>query len=83
VQPYIQKSCSVCTDFSAELADISVGGLGLNGWSLVIIRSETGEKFFKDTVKAKRLELKSIRKRNRSIDLLVNLSQKQRMNATF
>jgi coenzyme F420 hydrogenase subunit beta len=78
VQPYIRKSCSTCTDFSAELADISVGGLGLNGWSLVIIRNKTGEKLFTDAVKAKLLEAKPIKEEKHAYNLLVILSKKQR-----
>jgi CBS domain-containing protein len=37
----------VCTDFTAELADISVGGAyPLEGWSTVIVRTKAGEDFF-------------------------------------
>jgi len=77
-QPYIRNSCSLCTDFSAELADISVGGLGLKGWSLVITRNETGEQIFADAVKAKLLKEKTIEKEKPTCNLLVTLSRKQR-----
>jgi len=79
IQQYTRTSCHTCKDFSAELADISVGGLGLNGWSLVIIRTKTTEKLFTDTVKAGLLEVKSIKEEKRSLDLLIKLSKKQRM----
>jgi coenzyme F420 hydrogenase subunit beta len=79
VQPYLRKSCSTCTDFSAELADISVGGLGLNGWSLVIIRTEIGEKLFTDAVKAELLEVRPVKEEKRSFDLLINLSKRRRI----
>jgi coenzyme F420 hydrogenase subunit beta len=40
-------SCRKCTDFTNELADISVGGAyPLKDWSTVIIRSKAGEEFF-------------------------------------
>jgi coenzyme F420 hydrogenase subunit beta len=79
VQQYARTNCSTCKDFSAELADISVGGLGLNGWSLVVIRTETAKKLFTDAAKTGLLEVKSIKEKKRSLDLLINLSKKQRM----
>ncbi|MGC9346440.1 MAG: Coenzyme F420 hydrogenase/dehydrogenase, beta subunit C-terminal domain, partial [Candidatus Bathyarchaeales archaeon] len=79
VQRHIRTSCQTCKDFSAELADISVGGLGLNGWSLVIIRTKTAEKLFTDTVKAGLLQVKPIKKEKHSLDLLIKISKKQRM----
>jgi len=79
VQQYVRTNCSMCKDFSAELADISVGGLGLNGWSLVVIRTETAKKLFTDAVKTRSLEVKSIKEEKRSLDLLINLSKKQRL----
>jgi coenzyme F420 hydrogenase subunit beta len=43
----ILPSCRKCTDFTAELADISIGGaFPLNDWSTVIIRTKAGEDFF-------------------------------------
>jgi len=40
-------SCRACTDFTSELADISVGGAyPLEDWSFVIIRTKAGEDFF-------------------------------------
>jgi len=78
VQQYVRESCLTCADFSAELADVSVGGLGLNGWSLVITRTETAEKLFTAAVDAELLEVKPIEKEKRSLDLLIKLSRKQR-----
>jgi coenzyme F420 hydrogenase subunit beta len=47
VEEHILPSCSVCTDFTSELADISVGSAyPLEGWSAVILRTKVGEDFF-------------------------------------
>lgn len=78
VRRYIQASCLTCADFSAELADVSVGGLGLNGWSLVITRTETAEKLFTAAVNAELLEVNPIEKEKRSLELLINHSRRQR-----
>lgn len=53
VKPHILTSCETCTDFSSELADISVGGAyPLKEWSTVIIRTKAGEDFFYSAVEA-------------------------------
>jgi coenzyme F420-reducing hydrogenase beta subunit len=41
-----QESCGGSGDFSFELADISAGGLGLDGWALTVVRTEKGEELF-------------------------------------
>ncbi len=47
VMDHILPSCRKCTDFSSELADISVGSAyPLTDWSTVIIRTKAGEDFF-------------------------------------
>ena len=58
IKPYVRTSCSVCEDFSSELADVSVGGLGLDGWTFTIIRTEKGEELFTDAEKTGFLESK-------------------------
>ena len=51
IEEHIMPSCGVCTDFTDELADISVGGAyPLEGWSTVIIRTKIGEDFFNTAV---------------------------------
>ena len=48
IEEHMLPSCGVCTDFTDELADISVGGAyPLEGWSTVILRTKAGEDFFK------------------------------------
>ena len=51
IKDHILPSCRTCTDFTAELADISVGSAyPLSDWSTVIIRTKAGEDFFFDAV---------------------------------
>lgn len=79
IKEYACGFCSACPDFSAELADISVGGLGLEGWSLTIVRTEIGNEIFrraesKGAIKMRPLEDKKI------IDLLIRMSRRKREN---
>jgi coenzyme F420 hydrogenase subunit beta len=51
IKDHILPSCRTCTDFTSELADISVGGAyPLKEWSTVIIRTKPGEDFFYNAV---------------------------------
>ena len=75
---YTRKSCFPCTDFSAELADISTGGLGLSGWTLTIIRTEKGEEIFEEAEEAGLLKTKPAEEEKRALDLLIKLSRKKR-----
>ncbi|MCP4672066.1 MAG: coenzyme F420 hydrogenase, partial [Desulfobacula sp.] len=54
-----RKACSFCMDYSAELADISFGGIGANeGWTTVITRTPLGRAILADA-KGKTLEISS------------------------
>jgi coenzyme F420 hydrogenase subunit beta len=81
VKQYARKSCSVCEDFSSELADISVGGLGLDGWTFTIIRTEKGEELFSNAEKAGFLSTKTLEEGAFSYGLLLKLSKKKRETA--
>ncbi|MGC8939988.1 MAG: Coenzyme F420 hydrogenase/dehydrogenase, beta subunit C-terminal domain [Candidatus Bathyarchaeia archaeon] len=52
IKRYARQNCNSCEDFSSELADISAGGLGLENWSFIIIRTEKGEELFYKAEKA-------------------------------
>ena len=45
-QEHARPECHHCADFSAELADISCGGVGAMDWTIVVLRSEKGEELF-------------------------------------
>ncbi|NVM45810.1 MAG: Coenzyme F420 hydrogenase/dehydrogenase, beta subunit C-terminal domain [Candidatus Lokiarchaeota archaeon] len=54
---YTWNSCQYCKDFTAELADISVGSVGAinNEWNSVLLRTDTGVKIFNDAIKTNKL----------------------------
>jgi len=78
VKQYTRKSCSVCKDFSSELADISVGGLGLDGWTFTILRTEKGEELFSAAEKAGYVTTKPLEEGSFAMSLLTKLSKKKR-----
>ena len=78
VKQFVRTSCSACDDFSSELADISVGGLGLDGWTFTIIRTEKGEDLFSNTEKAGLLVTKPLEEGSFALSLLNKLTKKKR-----
>jgi len=78
IRQYAQKSCSVCDDFSSELADISVGGLELDGWTFAIIRTEKGEALFSSAEKAGFLKTKIVDTKIKALNLLIKFSKRKR-----
>jgi coenzyme F420 hydrogenase subunit beta len=75
---YSRNSCRFCDDFSSELADISLGGLGLEGWTFVILRTNGGQQVFEAAEKAGALKTRPVEKNEPALNLLVKLSGKKR-----
>lgn len=74
--------CKLCSDFSAELADISVGGVGSpEGYSTVIVRTEVGEKAFKQGLRSGAYEAKDLEDADPGLDLVEKLSTQKKENA--
>lgn len=82
VKQHVRKSCGFCDDFSSELADISLGGLGLDGWTFAIIRTKGGEELFDAAEKAGVLQTRPVEKGEFALNLLVKLSAKKRKSAS-
>jgi len=78
---YASNCVSACPDFSAELADISAGGLGLSGWTFTILRTERGESIFEEAESKGLIETKSLEPDSKALSLLVRLSRKKRREA--
>jgi len=58
---HVMRRCRTCFDYSAELADISIGGARpLEGWSTVILRTGRGESIFQEAVEEGVIESLSI-----------------------
>ncbi len=82
VKQYVRKSCGFCGDFSSEMADISLGGLGLDCWTFVIVRIKEGEEIFDAAEKAGVLETRPVEKDELAFNLLQKLSAKKRKSSS-
>ncbi len=76
---FTREGCKSCPDFSAEHADISLGGLGqTEGWTLTIVRTDRGEEIVDAMVSEGRLEARDGDADPQTMELLRKLAVKQR-----
>jgi coenzyme F420 hydrogenase subunit beta len=76
---YTRNGCKLCTDFAAQHADISVGGIGkFNDYTLTIIRTQRGQELLDAMIRAGTIETKSIDEDPDVINLLEKLSRVSR-----
>jgi len=78
IKQYARKNCQFCSDFSSELADISVGSLGLNSWTFTIIRTEKGEALFSKAEASNIFNTRSADEEPNVLALLNKLSKKKK-----
>jgi len=72
----VEKGCSLCSDFTAECADVSVGSVGSNeGYSTVIVRSQVGQRLLEN------LELKMGVVRKEDVVKLASLKKKRALSS--
>ncbi|MEM2888411.1 MAG: Coenzyme F420 hydrogenase/dehydrogenase, beta subunit C-terminal domain [Candidatus Bathyarchaeia archaeon] len=77
---HVRNCIAQCSDFSSELADMSVGGLGLESWTLTVLRTEKAEELFWKANSNKVIRTRPIED-EKALDLLVKLSRRKRVRA--
>ena len=77
-RPFANEWCHHCPDFAAEHADLSCGGLGMEGWTMVLVRSERGEAYLEAAVGAGALELRAADEEPDALAVMDRLARKQR-----
>jgi coenzyme F420 hydrogenase subunit beta len=78
---FARRSCSWCSDFSAELADISAGGLGLSRWTFLVVRTERGVQVVDGAVEAGIIKIRKVAEEPAAQALLVKLSRRKWQNS--
>jgi coenzyme F420 hydrogenase subunit beta len=81
LKAYAKPQCNYCNDFSAELADVSLGGVGLNGWTLSIVRTDRGKQLFEAALSMHALEVRPVNDFKQALDLLIRISISKRNKA--
>ena len=75
---YARPACLYCMDYSADNADIALGGIGMDKWTFTIIRTEAGHKAFQALVDDGWVETKEFEEAPLGKDLVIRLSEYKR-----
>ncbi len=77
-RPYANEWCHHCPDFAAEHADLSCGGLGMEGWTMVLVRSEAGRDYLTRAAEEGIVELRDADQEPAALEVMDRLARKQR-----
>ena len=77
-RPFANEWCHHCPDFAAEHADLSCGGLGMEGWTMILVRTEAGGEYLRRAVDAGVLELRDAGQEPKALEVMDRLARKQR-----
>ncbi len=78
MERFQRPECRHCGDFSAELADIACGGVGTRGWTIVVLRTERGERIWREFEAEGLAETMPIQENRRAWNVLLILARRQR-----
>ncbi len=81
IKNYVRRACEFCDDFTAEDADVSAGGVGLDGWNAVLVRSELAEQIVNKMIEDRVIEVKPLQEFKTAYDLMMKLSKNKRSGA--
>jgi coenzyme F420-reducing hydrogenase beta subunit len=75
---YARPACLYCADYAADNADIALGGIGLDKWTITFIRTEAGHKAWQALVADGWVETKELDEHPIGKDLVIRLSEYKR-----
>lgn len=75
---YQRPECRQCGDFSAEMADISCGGVGTDRATIVVLRTQKAVDIWKEFQAAGQVETWPIAENKKAWNILQRLARKQR-----
>jgi len=82
IKTHIMNRCKTCTDFTSELADLSVGGATpLKDWSIIIVRTKKGEELLNLAIEKEILTTKEIATEPDTLAHLISISTQKRDSA--
>ncbi len=80
-QDFARPACLYCLDYGAENADISAGGVGLDGWTLTLVRTEAGHRALQGAIDDGWIETQPLETEPRGMflfDMLAGAKKKNR-----
>jgi coenzyme F420 hydrogenase subunit beta len=77
---WARPACLYCLDYSGEHADIGAGGIGIDGWTYTLIRTEAGHRALQAAIDAGLVETRPLEDDPRGEFLLNKLSSDKKAN---
>lgn len=77
---WARPACLYCLDYSAEHADIGAGGIGLDGWTYTLVRTEAGHRALSSAIDAGWIETRPLDDEPRGEFLMKKLSADKKLN---
>ena len=77
---FARPACLYCLDYSAEHSDIACGGIGIDGWTYVLVRTEAGHAALQAALADGRLESRPLDDEPRGDMLLRKLAAAKKRN---
>jgi coenzyme F420 hydrogenase subunit beta len=77
---FARPACLYCLDYSAEHSDLACGGIGIDGWTYVLVRTEAGHAALERTIADGWLETRPLEDEPRGDMLLRRLSASKKRN---
>lgn len=77
---FARPACLYCLDYSAEHADLGLGGIGLDGWTYTLVRTDNGHRFLQAAIEDGWIETRPLADEPRGEELLNKLSAGKKKN---
>ncbi len=77
---FARPACLYCLDYGVEYADIAAGGIGLDGWTYTLVRTEAGHRAFQAALEDGWLETRPLDDEPRGEFLMGKLSADKKKN---
>jgi coenzyme F420 hydrogenase subunit beta len=75
---YARPACLYCMDYSADNADIGMGGIGPDGYTFTVIRTEAGHEHWQKLLKTGWIETMELEEQPKAVKILARLSKYKR-----
>lgn len=79
-QEFARPACLYCLDYGSENADISAGGVGLDNWTLTLVRTEAGHRALQAAIDDGWVETQSLDEEPRGMFLFDKLAAAKKRN---
>lgn len=77
---FARPACLYCLDYAAELADLGCGGIGMDGWTCVTVRTGAGHRALQAAIDAGLIETRPLTDEPRGQFLLEKLAADKKLN---